>query len=142
MDGCYIIDTNIVVAGLIGRNPESPPAVILDAMLGGEVAFMLSSELLDEYLNVLQRPRIARLHQLSAREIDVILTALVANAVWREPTTRPTAPDPNDRHLWALLSCRPQACLVTGDQRLLDNPPSHASVITAREFLKRRNPHR
>lgn len=39
MPSLYIIDTNVLVAGLISSNPASPPVRILDAMLNGEIIY-------------------------------------------------------------------------------------------------------
>lgn len=44
-------------------------------------------------------------------------------------------PDTGDAHLWALLASHPQGQLVTGDQLLLDNLPSGASVTSPRGFV-------
>ena len=44
--------------------------------------------------------------------------------MWREPIVGSNAPDTGDDHLWTLLASHPQGQLVTGDQLLLDNPPS------------------
>ena len=106
-----VIDTNVVVSGLIGKDSKTPPARILDAMLNGEVTYLMSSELLDEYLTVLRRPSLVQLHGLTEEELDRLLTELVANGVWREPTGEPVssggAPDTGDNHLWALLASYP-----------------------------------
>ena len=107
-------------------------------MLKGRFPFLLSSELLAEYRQVLLRPKIAMLHDLDETEIDQILTELVANAVFREPqSTYPLhAPDPGDNHLWALLACEAGAALVTGDKRLLDNPPEGGVVLSPTEAIE------
>ncbi len=131
----FIIDTNIVVAGLITSDVSSPPARILDAMLNGELTYLISAELLTEYATVLQRPKLLRLHGLSIEEIDCVLTELVANASWREPGVHKSAPDPGDDHLWALLSTNAKCQLVTGDRLLIENPPGIDSVISARDFV-------
>ena len=52
----YVIDTNIVAAGLITADADSPTALILDAMLSGEIIYLLSEDLLNEYFAVLRRP--------------------------------------------------------------------------------------
>ena len=130
-----IIDTNIIVAGLISSRSTSPPVRILDAMLGGNPIYLMSPELLREYAAVLQRPRVSQQHGLTNKEIDIVLTELVANAVWCEPVITPGAPDPGDDHLWALLSFEPGSLLVTGDQLLLEHSPGEASVISARHFV-------
>jgi len=130
-----VVDTNIVVAGLISADPGSPPAKILDAMLNGTLMYLMSAELLDEYAAVSQRPRVSKHHGLKDGEIDTVLTELVANAIWREPAFGTGAPDPGDDHLWALLSSQADSVLVTGDKLLLENSPDKSSVISARHFV-------
>jgi len=132
-----VVDTNVVIAGLLSSAKDSPVALILDAMLDGHILYLLSPALLAEYRRVLIRPKLAKLHKLSESEIDELLTTLVANAVWRDPSAFTEAPDPGDRHLWALLASQPNSILVTGDQLLLDNPPDNASVISPRACIDR-----
>lgn len=131
-----IIDTNVIVSGLIAGDPESPVARILDGMLAAVFAFTLSPALLAEYRSVLLRPGIRRLHGLTGDEIDRLLGDIVVNAIWREPTIAAAAPDPGDDHLWALLGVHEGSVLVTGDRLLLDNPPDFASVLSPRSFLE------
>lgn len=130
-----IIDTNIVVAGLITSDTSSLPARILDAMLIGELIYLMSAERLTEYASVLQRPKLLRLHGLSDEEIDSLLTELVANATWRGPSAPSRAPDLGDDHIWALLSSDAECLLVTGDRLLVENPPRSDAVISARDFV-------
>ena len=128
-----IVDTNVIVSGLIGST-AGPPARILRAMLGGVVPYLMSSDLLAEYSSVLRRPNLARFHGRANEEIDRLLADLVANAMWREPVARDDAPDAGDNHLWALLASCPQGLLVTGDRLLAANPPGGTSVISPRHF--------
>ncbi len=72
-----VVDTNVVVSGLIGAAKESPAVFVLDAMLGGGLAYLLSQELLNEYSTVLRRANLMRLHGLSGEDIDRLLTHLV-----------------------------------------------------------------
>ena len=130
-----VVDTNVVVAGLLTRDLASSVARVLDGMLTGRFAYLLSPALLREYRQVLLRPAIARRHRLTAVEVDAALTELVANARWREPAAKPQAPDPGDNHLWALLA-QHGVVLVTGDGLLLESPPAPASVLSARSFLE------
>jgi len=128
----FIIDTNVLVAGLITAEPNSPTARVLDAMLDGSLFYLLSAELLREYRNVLLRPRLARLHGLNELEIDQLLTEITANAIWREPLpdTDQPSPDPQDAHLWSLLASEPTAVLITGDRLLIENPRLQSSIIS------------
>ena len=131
-----IVDTNIVVAGLLTADQASPPARILDAMLEGRLLYLLSTGLLEEYSAVLRRPRVAERHGLADSQIDRLLTELVANAIWREDGAAEPAPDPGDDHLWALLAAAPGSVLVTGDELLLKKPPKRAAVISARRCVE------
>ena len=131
-----IIDTNVVVAGLITKNPEATVCRILDAMLSGRLPYLLSPDLLDEYQRVLSRPKISRLHGLNPKEIDCILEELAMNAVWRDPVSSDGAPDPGDNHLWSLLNSQQGSILVTGNKMLIADLPGKASVITPMHFLK------
>ena len=133
-----IIDTNVLVAGILSNNIDSPTARIVNAMLDGRIMHLLSPALLQEYREVLLRPKLCKLHGLSKAEVDQILSEITANAIWREPAESHCAPDPGDDHLWSLLQST-DAILVTGDQLLLDNPPRAASTILPKtcvtEFL-------
>ena len=128
----FIIDTNVLVAGLITAERNSPTASVLDAMLTGGLFYLLSEELLREYRDVLFRPKISRLHGLNEAEIEQILTEITANAIWREPPPDPDhiSPDPQDAHLWELLASEPTAVLVTGDRLLIENPRPQSSIIS------------
>ena len=53
-----IVDTHVVVAGLITSRAASPVAWVLDGMLGARFPFALSAALLAEYRAVLARPKL------------------------------------------------------------------------------------
>jgi putative PIN family toxin of toxin-antitoxin system len=131
-----IVDTNVVVAGLITKDPKATVCQILDAMLSGRLPYLLSADLLNEYAQVLSRPIISRYHGLIATEVDCLLEELTANAIWREPPTLEDAPDPGDNHLWSLLKTQHGGILVTGDQLLVGNPPADASVLIPKHFFE------
>lgn len=135
MQGIWVVDTNVVVSGLIAAGSSSPPARILSAMVDGSLVYLMSPELLDEYANVLGRPAVVRAHGLTSDTIDRLLTELVANSIWREPDAATSAPDPEDNHLWALLASEPKAQLVTGDRLLLEKPPGDNSVVSPRGLV-------
>jgi putative PIN family toxin of toxin-antitoxin system len=135
-----IVDTSVLVAGLLTRDPTSPTAWFVDEMLKGRLLYLLSPALLEEYRRVLLRPKIRRLHALDENEVDELLTELVSNALWRDQTATiaPIAPDPGDTHLWALLHEDPLALLVTCDQLLITEAIDPLRVFSPRAFLTRR----
>ena len=131
----FVVDTNIVVAGLITGADRSPVAFILDAMLSGSLVYLLSPALLAEYRSVVLRPKLTKLHGLAEAELDRLLVELTANAMWREPKPASPAPDRGDDHLWALLDAYAGSILITGDRLLLENPPPRSSVISPKNCV-------
>lgn len=136
MTALYVIDTNVVVSALLTANPDSPPVVILQRMLGGELRYLLSTDLLAEYRSVLLRPRLMRKHGLDETELDELLTEIAANGTHRESQSSPPSPDPNDAHLLALLDCEPRAVLVSGDELTLNAVTPRSRSMTPRELVE------
>ena len=128
----FIVDTNVLVSGLISGETNSPTVSIVNAMFDGTIVYLMSADLLQEYRAVLLRPKLCRLHKLDEQQIDTLLTELTANAIWREEVllSDEMAPDLGDVHLWNLLASEPGAILVTGDKLLLARPPQKKSVIS------------
>jgi putative PIN family toxin of toxin-antitoxin system len=131
-----IVDTNVVVSGLLTSKPEAPTRQVLAGMLAGAFPFLLSVELLAEYRDVLLRPAIQARHKLDEPEIERLLENLVKEAIIRAPDRTVMAPDPDDQHIWDLLSSHPQALLVTGDRQLVDSAPSGMSVLSPAAFVE------
>ena len=130
-----IIDTNVVVAGLLTANESSPVARILDGMLGAAFPFVVSEALLAEYRAVLVRPHLRKLHRLAVAEIETILTELAHHAIVLVPVTGPRAPEPGDQFLWDLLTARPDVVLVTGDKRLIRDIGMQGRVVSPGAFV-------
>jgi predicted nucleic acid-binding protein len=131
-----VVDTNVVVSGVLAAAKSSPTARILDAMIAGTLHFLLSDDLLAEYRAVLLRPVVVARHGLSTAEVDALLADLVMNASWREPAPAPPHPVvPGDEHVIALLEAEPQAVLVTGDRRLREAVGAVRAALTPAETI-------
>ncbi len=131
-----IIDTNVVVSGLLTGDPDAPTALILDGMIQGRFAFLLSVDLLAEYRTVLLRPRIQRRHRLTESEIDSLLTEITANGRVRNVESGHLDHWDGDEHLRALLDADSESILVTGDHPLQKRVPAHRG-LSPRAFLER-----
>ena len=130
-----IVDTNVVVAGLLTGNAASPVARILDGMLAAAFPFVVSEALLAEYRAVLVRPALRKRHGLTVTEVDTLLTDIAQHAIVLTPAVGPPAPDPGDQLLWNLLAAREDLLLVTGDQALQDDAAMRARVLSPRAFV-------
>lgn len=136
----WVVDTSVLVAGLLTTDTRSPPARILDAMLGGQMRYLLCVELLAKYRTVLLRERILARHGLAMAEVDALLEVLATDAVVADIAGRvENAPDPDDDFLWRLLAVRDGAGLITGDAALLQRPPPRTRVISPRTWVEERD---
>ena len=135
-----IVDTNIVVAGLLTENDASPAlaksARILDGMLAAAFPFVVSEALLAEYRTVLVRPGLRKLHGLTVAQVETLLTDIAQQAIVMVPVASVPAPDPGDQLLWDLLAARSDLVLVTGDKRLVEDAGMRGRVVSPREFVE------
>lgn len=137
----FIVDTNVVVAGLLAVNPASPVARVLDGMLAAAFPYAVSEALLGEYCTVLLRPALRKLHALSVDEVERLLVDVVQQAIVLQRaestgarTGRSRAPDPGDQFLWELGSRR-DLVLITGEKRLLADKGMQGWVMSACAFV-------
>ena len=130
-----IVDTNVVVAGLLTANDASNVARVLDGMLTAAFPFAVSEALLSEYRTVLVRAKLRKLHGLTIAEVETILTDLAQHAIVLAPVAAPPAPDPGDQLLWDLLAARADLVLVTGDKLLVQNAGMQGRVVSPYAFI-------
>lgn len=130
-----IVDTNIVIAGLLTSREDAPVARILDGMLAAKFRFVVSEALLAEYSDILARPKLCKAHGLNPTERETLLVEIAQHAIVLRPVATHPAPDPGDQHLWELLAARRDLLLVTGDKLLLDDPAMRPQLLTAEAFV-------
>ena len=145
MPALYVVDTDVVVSGVLRFGQGAAPAVLLDRMLTGRFAFLVSASLLAEYRQVLLRPSIATSHGLSDSAVDRLLAALTMAGYLRQPDDHVGSDDddpapvcpPGDEHVVRLLAREPVSTLVSGDRRLLDGLRGWREVFTPAEAVER-----
>lgn len=134
-----VVDTNVLVAGLLTADASSPTARVLDGMISARFEFLLSETLLAEYRRVLLRPAIRARLDLDDAEIDELLVTVVQNGIVREPgRTVERAPDRGDQHLFDLAATESGAWIVTGDRLLLERESSRIPIASPRELVEAR----
>ena len=130
-----IVDTNVVVAGLLTGSATSPVARILDGMLSAAFSFVVSETLLAEYRAVLVRPALRKLHGLTVTEVEALLTDIAQHAIVLRPGVGLPAPDVGDQFLWDLLAARPELLLITGDKALQRDAAMRSRVLSPQAFV-------
>jgi len=131
-----IVDTNVIVAGMLTESDASPVSQILDGMLRASFPYAISEALLAEYRTMLVRPKLCKLHGLTVVEIDALLTDLAQHAIVMKPVAAPPAPDPGDQLLWDLLAAKADLVLVSGDKLLLEHHGMRGRVLSPRDFVE------
>jgi len=106
-----VLDTNVLISALL--NPTGPPAeVFVRAIADDETQLCVTSEIYEEYEEVLRRPRLRR----SESEVADALRAVRSRGYWVSPKIRVRACiDPDDD---IFLECAVSAgarYLVTGN---------------------------
>ena len=137
MSPSVIVDTNVVVAGLLTARADSPVARVLDGMLAAIFSFVISDALLAEYRTVLRRPALRKAHGLTPDELDIILVELAHHGIVIAPVPTQPAPDPGDQHLWELLAAREDLLLVTGEKQLQRDRAMGPRILTPATFVER-----
>jgi len=114
-----VVDTNVLISGTIAESGF--PARIVDAAIAGRIRFVVSAILVDEYLEVIERPRIARKYPQIRERADKIRRYLHLDTVFVAGI--PTAPivldDPDDDFVLACAEEGHARYVVSGDQHLL-----------------------
>jgi len=121
-----VIDTNILVSAFWSK--DGNPFKILGLVLFGRIKPCFDSRILQEYREVLSRPRLG----FSKAEVDGVLQAIedAGLSVVPEPLDTPFADESDRKFYEAAKFCG--AKLITGNQKHFPREPD---VVTAADFL-------
>lgn len=125
-----VLDTNIFISMALGGIVSK----IDDGWKAEKFTLLVSDEIVSEYLNVLQRPKL----HLSASTISAIVNRIYRRAEFVMAIEKITVvkSDPTDnKFLEAAIAGRAEA-IVSGDNHLLELKEFRAiPILSAREFL-------
>lgn len=126
-----VIDTNVIVSALLKWN--SVPGVVLQAVFNGFVIPVYNDEILNEYHNVLNRPKFGFSSELISETISQIESlGVMENAL---ETVAEAMPDPKDIVFYSIALSHGKTAethLVTGN---IKHFPANPIVVTPRQML-------
>jgi putative PIN family toxin of toxin-antitoxin system len=131
-----VIDPGVLVSAFISPKKASP-ALLVDALLEGNLDVLVSPALIAELVDVLGREKFAA-HAAESRA-----AAYVAALRDRATMVEDAAPGPartadaDDDYLIALAQAHGVDAVVSGDRHLLDVASSELQVLTPRELADR-----
>jgi len=111
----WVIDTNVVVSGLL--SPHGHSARLLDAVLDGRVKLVYDARILAEYRDVLRRPRL----KLDPDKIQAFLKGLHGQMLVTPSVLASAGLDPDDIAFIAVALGTADKTIVTGN--LAHYPP-------------------
>ena len=126
-----VIDTNVIVSALLKWN--SVPGVVLQAVFNGFVVPVYNDEILNEYRNVLNRPKFGFSSELISETISQIESlGVMENAL---ETVAEAMPDPKDIVFYSIALSHGKTAethLVKGNVKHF---PANPIVVTPRQML-------
>lgn len=125
-----VIDTNVLLAGLLWRGP--PHALLVQAR-HGSVTLVSSPALLAELADVIGRAKFAAIltRTNTARELLLTDVQRLVELIEPPPLPQPVCRDPDDDHVLALAIAAQVDLVVSGDDDLLSLRSFHGIPIVA-----------
>lgn len=110
-----VIDTNVLVSAMLKKS--SLPDRVMQEVFGGTITPLLNREILEEYWNVLQRPKF----KFPEKAVNALVTGIIKRAVFvdAEPIEE-ILPDPKDVVFYEVVMegrKSEDAYLVTGNKK-------------------------
>ena len=125
-----VVDTNVLVSALWTRNPLAATRRVLDLLLVGEIVPLYNAEMLEEYRDVLNRPKFP----FDAQEVDDLIGFIMEIGVDTERTKYDELmPDEDDRVFYEISLTVEDSFLVTGN---LKHYPKVPKVVTPAELIE------
>ena len=127
-----VIDTNIIVSGLLSSHYDSATVQVIGRLFSGQFIPVFSEEILREYNEVLRRKKFHFTETVVARMLNTI--ELYGELIVPAPTGE-ILPDMKDLPFYeATMSKREDnAYLITGNMKHF---PSKQFIVTAHDFLE------
>ncbi len=130
-----VVDTNILVRALI--RPQGTVGPVLLRLRQGDYTLLYAPPLLEEVVDVLNRPRLRRKYGLSRADIRTVVSLLLLRGELVTPDERITAcRDPKDNKFLEVAVTGQADVIVSGDEDLLVlHPFREIPIVTAAQFL-------
>ncbi len=125
-----VIDTNVLVSGMISNNPSSPTVGVLKCVDNKTIVPLFCDEILHEYDIVLHRKKF----NLPEDEINAVLEEIVALGLSSSRiTSNEQFPDPKDVVFYEIALSKENSYLITGN---IKHFPKVDFVVTPAEIMK------
>lgn len=125
-----VIDTNVVVFGMISSNPDAPTVGVLDCLGNKTITPLYCKEILEEYESVLSREKF----RLPKEKVEKFIKMMKSDGI--SSNRRPSKeyfPDPKDIVFYEVALSKEDSFLVTGNNKHF---PKVDFVVTPAEVME------
>ena len=130
-----VVDTNVVVSAVLSENGF--PASILDLGANKRIMMCVSTEVLEEYEEVLRRPRL----KLSLARIEKAMELIRSTSRIVRPRRKlELAADPDDNLFYECADAAGANFLITGNIKHFPSGHESTEIVTPRQFMERLGP--
>jgi hypothetical protein len=128
-----VIDTNVIISSLI--QSSYPYLIVFHFVIDDKVEFCLSDQLIEEYYDVLRRPKFARYPDFLSRA-ESLLIDLESKASFFNPSIQlDILDDKDDNMLLELADCCKADYIITGNTNDFRIKSFHQTkILTPKEF--------
>ena len=124
-----VIDTNVLVSALITHNPTSATSRVVRLLLEGRYTPLYDKDVIEEYQEVLHRPKFKILPGVA----DALIAHIMEHGIEVSRSAFPIPmPDEDDRVFYEISLSTKDSFLVTGN---LKHYPQTPNVVSPTEFL-------
>jgi len=130
-----VMDTNVIVSALI--RPRGVSGALLFYALQGAYTVLYTEAILQEWIQVLQRPKIREKYGITEQDIHTIVAFFLVRGEYVEATThlRVCRDSQDDKFLVAAIDGKADV-IVSGDKDLLALSPFRGiPIVSPRQFL-------
>ena len=130
-----VFDTNVLVSALMSQRIDSPTVMLVNLVLNGRIVLLYNDEILEEYIDVLNRAKFHFSSERIAAILDMVRLGLSRSRV----ESSEVFPDPDDRVFYEVALSKDGAYMVTGNQRhfpktpIVVSPAEMINIIEASE---------
>ena len=125
MNYLVVIDTNVLISALLSKHRDAATVRVLEAVFDGTIIPVFNDEILEEYSQVLRRPKF----KFDNGVIELLLNVMKANGIFAERLiTNERLPDPKDLVFYEVVMAKK----VTGNGKHFPQKPF---IVTPNELL-------
>ncbi len=132
-----VIDTNVLVSSLLSSNGLSSPALIIKCIFDEVITPLYSSAIIEEYREVLSRPKF-RFPPMLIENLISGITAFGIDTICSNIPIDEVFPDADDIVFYEVAMSREDSFLITGNLRHFPRKPFVVSPTQMVEILHER----